>query len=202
MLIQVKVGCIVVKNEEELVLNRALNKCECNCLIDKGVFLKLKSCSCKQPYEHYIPVSHPLMKYCSKLYKQKNITTFASGETQKILNLVTEDELKEFECRYRKKVNILDDSKVHRPPTVVQNPETFGFSLSDSGDDFSVLEADNIPVLPLDYKQRNDNDKSKHLEKRKKKKNENRLKKPEYNPHGLNSNGKGGRGRGRGRLPR
>ena len=103
MLIQVKVGCIVVKNEEELVLNRALNKCECNGLIDKGVFLKLKSCNCKEKFEHYITVSHPLMKYCSKLYKQKNITTFASGETQKILNLVTEDELKEFECRYRKR---------------------------------------------------------------------------------------------------
>ena len=202
MMIQVKVGCIVIKNQEELILKRVFNKCECNGTIYKGVFLQLKSCNCKEKFERFIIVSHPLMKFCSKLYKQKNLTTFASGETQKILNLVTEEELKEFECRYRKKVNILDDSKVHRPPTVVQNPETFVFSLSDSGDDCNGLDIDNIPLQPLDEKPSSDIENSNHLELKKKMKNETRLKKPEPNSHGMKSHGKGGRGRGRGRLPR
>ena len=50
------------------------------------------------------------------------------GDTQKILNLVTDDELKSYETRYRKKVNILDDSKEHKPPTLVEKkPDQSGW---------------------------------------------------------------------------
>ena len=60
------------------------------------------------------------MNYCSKIYKEKNYTPIALGDTQKILNLVTEDELKSYESRYCKKINILDDSREHKPPTLVE----------------------------------------------------------------------------------
>ena len=42
------------------------------------------------------------MQYASKLYKEDRIVTYTLGETQLLLNLVTDEELKEYEVWYKK----------------------------------------------------------------------------------------------------
>lgn len=136
LLIQVKVGCFVVKEDDNLFVYRALDTNGCKGIVHEDKFLSSNCCRCPSHYERLIPLAHKLLKYCSKIYKEKNLITMAFGDTQKILNIVTDDELKSYETRYRKKVNILDDSKEHKPPTLVEKqPDQFNFTLSDSGEE-------------------------------------------------------------------
>ena len=208
MIIQVKVGCYVVNDDENLVVHRAFDNHECKGIIVDNVFYKTLKCNCAQKSLRYIPVNHSLLKFCSKMYKQLNITAFGPGETQKVLNLVTENDLKEYETKYRKKEDIINDSKRHRPPILIQKPQTLDFSLS-ADDDGGILDLDDISVSPITKNFNNNEEKEgkgkpKHPIKSKPKKQSNRgkgPKKPKNLQFILKAGGRGdmgGRGRGNG----
>ena len=119
-MIQVKVGCFVVKEADTLVVYRELDTKGCKGIVLEDKFLSSIDCKCPKQCERIIPLSHRLLNYCSKLYKEEHYISVTIGDTQKILNIVTEDELKDYESRYRKKINILDDTQEHKPPTLVE----------------------------------------------------------------------------------
>ena len=149
MIIQVKVGCYVMNEDDNLVVHCAFDSHECKGIVVENVFHKTLKCNCAKKCLRYIPVNHSLLKFCSRMYKHLNITAFGPGETQKVLNLVTENDLKEYETKYRKKEEIIDDSKRHRPPILIQKPQSLEFSLS-ADDDGGILDLDDITVSPLD----------------------------------------------------
>ena len=191
MLIQVKVGCFVVKEDDNLVVYRALDTNGCKGIVHEDKFLSSNCCRCPSHYERLIPLTHKLLKYCSKIYKEKNLITMSFGDTQKILNLVTDDELKSYETRYRKKVNILDDSKEHKPPTLVEKqPDQFNFTLSDSGEDGHFI--DEVSVMSINKEEEKD------LKKNELKTKSANIKRRTQSSPSNRGRGRGGRGRGRG----